>query len=328
MLGGNVEQTHELVSEQPHGSVDLTCDAPVSVAVPPLWRLVSRRTSPIANLNPGGRGLPFYCVHSIGGDVTKFYRLAQALGSEQPFYGIQVPKDKMTAAFASSIEGIARHYVETLIAFQPEGKIVLGGWSVGAIIALEMAQKLRAIGRDVPLLVAIDGAPCNTGGGISPWNPRYGWRLICNIPRWLRDDQQQSWSWRAFSRRIVRKFNFHTQVSLPALGSRQTLHGDAVDGLLSNDGWSTGQTSFMRALFTAGRDYIPQPYPGRVVVYEARTQPLWHLLQVGAAWTKVAERPEVVVLKGGHTSLVREPAIGALAQHLRTILATASTCEG
>lgn len=322
-----MEGTQQLDSEQPYGSVGLKCTAPISVA-PPLWRLVSRRAGPIATLNRGGPGLAFYCVHSIGGDVTKFYSLAQALGQEQRFYGIQVPKDKMTATFAASIEEIARYYVETLNAFQPEGKIVIGGWSVGAIIAFEMAQQLRAIGRDVPLLVAIDGAPCNTGGGISPWNPRYVWKLIANVPRWLRDDQQKTWSWRAFNRRILRKLTFHTQVSLPALGSRQTLHGDAVSDLLKSDGWSTGQTAFMRALFVAGRDYVPKPYAGRVVVYEARTQPLWHLLQVGAAWKKIAEQTEIVVLKGGHTSLVHEPAISALGDHLRTTLATVPTSDG
>ena len=307
-------------SEGLHKSAEVDRET-VPHALPPLWRLVLRRMSAIATLSKGGNSAPFYCVHPIGGDVTKFYDLARLLGPEQRFYGIQVPKEKMTDAFGASIKAIARHYVETLVAFQPEGTIVLGGWSVGAIIALEMAQQLRAIGRNVPLLVALDGAPCNTGGGINPWNPRYGWKLICNLPSWIKDDQRQNWSLSAFTRRVAAKLAFRTLVGMPTFIRQQTLHDEAVRDLMDNTGWLSGQRSFIRALYAAARDYIPEPYAGRVIVYEARIQPLWHLLQVGAAWTKIVRHIEIVIVDGSHTNLLEEPAVGVLAAHLRVQLA-------
>ena len=76
-----------------------------------------------------------------------------------------------------------------LEAFQPRGPIRLIGWSAGAIIAVQMAQQLCARGRDVPLLVALDGAPCNTGAGLGTRDPRYFMKLIANLPHWVRDDR-------------------------------------------------------------------------------------------------------------------------------------------
>ena len=63
--------------------------------------------------------------------------------------------------FGNSLDSLAEYYTNALVEFQPAGPIVLGGWCVGAVIALAMAQKLRARGREVGPLVAIDGAPEN-----------------------------------------------------------------------------------------------------------------------------------------------------------------------
>ena len=287
----------------------------------PFWRLISRQTNPIVKFNENGAGLAFYCVHSITGDVTILHDLARLVGPTQQFYGIQVPRVKMTAAFASSIQAVAQQHVNALIAFQPEGPIVVGGWSTGAIVALEMAQQLRALGRDVPLLVALDGAPCNTGGGISRWDPRYVWRLIGNMPRWVKDDQNGRWSLQLFFRRVIERIAFRVQVTSPVIKCEQTLNGDMVQNLLDNKGWSNAQRSFIRAMWDAQRTYVALPYPGHVLLYEAKIQPLFHLLQLSEAWKKIAPKLEIVPLDGGHGSIFREPRVAELAEHLRATLA-------
>jgi thioesterase domain-containing protein len=308
-----------MISQGRRGLVEANHEATARSAAP-LWRLVLRRVNAIVPFKEDGGGPIFYGIHSISGEVTPLQDLALRLDPEQRFYGVQVPREKMTSAFAVSIEAVARHHVEALVAFQPEGPVVLGGWSTGAIIALEMAQQLRAIGRDVPLLVAFDGAPCNTGAGISRWNPRYSWRQLRNLPRWAKEDQRQKWSWRAFARRVSERLAFRVLVAVPTVGYEQTLHSGMVRDLLSNSGWSSDQLSFIRALYEAQRRYVPMPYEGRVVLYEAQTQPLFHLLQLGAAWKKIAKRSEIVSLDGAHGGIFLEPAIGLIAGDLRTRL--------
>ena len=285
----------------------------------PLWRLVLRRGGVIASFNKVGLGPALYCVHPIFGDTTSFRPLAQSLGPEQPFYGIQVPGLEMKAEFAASIGAIAQRYVKEITAFQPHGALVLGGWSAGAIIALEMAQQLRAIGREVPLLVAFDGGPCNTGAGISKFNPLYGWRLMCNIPGWVKHQKPGSLSFRAIVNRTTKKAKLRVSTTMSNLRNDQTLDGREVQGLLGMPGWQGHKADFVIALYNALRSYVPAPYDGRVVVYEARVQPLDHLRQVGAAWRKVAPRVEVVLLDGNH-NLFEQPHIDVIAQDLRSRL--------
>jgi thioesterase domain-containing protein len=287
----------------------------------PLFRLVCRSVDVITSLNENGNGSAFYCIHSIGGEVSEFRHLAHLLGPEQRFYGIQVPAKNLNAEFASSVEGMAQYYVDALCAFQPAGPFLLGGWSAGSIIALEVAQQLKARGREVPLLIVIDGAPWNTGGGISAWHPMYYWKLARNLPRWIADDLIESQSLAAFLRRVRNKLKvLHTRAILALRGERAR-HGDAVPGFLDTTGMPEAHITFMKALFNALYEYTPQEYAGPVLVYAARTQPLYHLSQVEAVWAKIAAQIEVIPISGTHTSIVREPHVIALADHLRQRLA-------
>ncbi len=174
----------------------------------------------------------------------------------------------MNAAFANSITDIAQHHVELLISFQPEGPLVLGGWSAGAIIALEMTQQLRTLGRDVPLLIALDGAPCNTGAGLSVWNPAYSWKLILNLPGWFKCERRQVHSLRQLMMNLGTAVAFRAQRALP-FRNVQTLYGEAIRSLLGKVGWPSEQMPFVRALHSSLRAYVPARYNGRVLVYEA-----------------------------------------------------------
>ena len=128
----------------------------------------------------------FYCVHSLSGaGGMDFYDLAKRLPSLR-FFGIQAPPKKIAdAAFGRSVEAMADYYASALVKHQPNGPFLLGGWSAGAIIGLEIAQNLRARGRDVALFVAIDGAPENVPARHHPWHPIYLLELIGNLPGWL-----------------------------------------------------------------------------------------------------------------------------------------------
>lgn len=286
-----------------------------------LWRLVARNGGSIVPFNEGGSGPPFYCVHPISGDVSSFSDLARSLGRTCRFYGLQVPRHQMDAAVASSIETLARYHLENVTRFQPEGPIIVGGWSAGAIVALEMAQQLSAAGREVQLLVAFDGAPCNTGAGIRPGSRRYAWRLLCNAPGWLKYELREAGTPSALIMRLFRKAVFRTRVALPGRSADETLHRRAVEEVLDTARLVRPQMTFIRALYVAMHRYVARPYAGRVIVYEAKAQPLDHLLQIGPAWRSIAPAAEVVELEGNHGLIFREPAVAVVQGHLRARLA-------
>ena len=293
----------------------------VAQATPSIWRLVSRRASPIVVLNDGEVDLALYCVHSVTGDVGGLRPLASFFGPRRVL-GLQVPKSRMNEASACSIEALAERHVEEIVSFQPEGPIHLLGWSAGAIIALEMARQLRQRGREVPLLIALDGAPCNSGAGLPPWHPVYLGKLLANVPRWIRDDRNSDWSIRGVRRRIDEKLAFKFGVGADALRGTQTLDAETMNGLLQREGWSSAQKSFVHAVYKAMTGYVPPFYAGRVLIFETETQPLHHLRQIGAVWRKISRDPDIVVLKGNHSGLISPATSEVIARHVLRCMST------
>ena len=119
----------------------------------------ARSRPPIVTVQTGGSRPPFFFLH---GDFTKgaFYcfPLAQALGSDQPFYAIE-PYCFDDLRLPLSIEAMAATHIETLRTVQPEGPYLLGGFCNGALLAYEMARQLHADGQKLDLLLLIDPMP-------------------------------------------------------------------------------------------------------------------------------------------------------------------------
>jgi thioesterase domain-containing protein len=255
----------------------------------------------ILPLNDVGNGPSFYCVHSVTGCATDFSSMAEMLDPSCKFYGIQAPTIKRNAGFGASIEHMGQFYANRLNEFQPTGPLILGGHSTGAAIALEMAQQLRALGREVRSLIVFDGELYNTGAELSVSNPVYWIKLALNVPVWIR----------TFYKSIPSKAVARTKSAIAMLsGKRAGGPAEAMTPL---------HAAFVDTLFESQFSYVPKEYLGRVVVCVAKTQPLTYLYQVEATWRKIAPAAEVVKFNGTHTSLVRPPDGLAVAQYLRGV---------
>lgn len=112
--------------------------------------------SQLVALNAGGKRPPFFCVHPSGGDVLCYSRLANCLGPEQPVYGIRALGLEEGEQPLSTIEALAERYVNCVLQVQPDGPYFLGGYSMGAIAAFEMARQLKTAGMEVKLLALLD----------------------------------------------------------------------------------------------------------------------------------------------------------------------------
>lgn len=280
-------------------------------------------TDVIVPFNVSGTGSAFYCVHCVTGVATGFRFMAQMLGPQLGFYGIQTPTKKRNAEFAASIESISQYYVDNLIEFQPEGSLVLGGHSTGAIIALEMAQQLLARGREVSLLIILDGVLFNTGAEISYRNP-YNWlKLMWNLPQWMTGIVLEGYSFQALCRKAMRKaIVVRKTVMAKMRGESPTRSLTAENPLAINfNNCSPDHVAFMHRLFDIQFDYIPKKYHGRVLVYAAKAQWLTRLLQLKAAWSEIAPESKIVYVKGNHISMMRPPGGSAAANHLAARIA-------
>lgn len=110
----------------------------------------------VVPIQRGGDRPPFFCVHDGAGGVFHFNYLARQLGDDQPFYGLQPHAWDYGRAETPSIEGLATHYVEQIRKVQHDGPYLIGGFCFGGIVALEVAQQLRANGEEVGVLALIE----------------------------------------------------------------------------------------------------------------------------------------------------------------------------
>jgi amino acid adenylation domain-containing protein len=124
-------------------------------------RAEAARTSSAADdcllpLRSSGTKRPFFCVHPIGGGALCYEPLVKALDPERPFFGIQARMLEDIEARPSSVEEMAAHYVDAVQRAQPKGPYLLGGWSFGGVVAIEMARQLKRDGKAVDQLVLLD----------------------------------------------------------------------------------------------------------------------------------------------------------------------------
>ena len=108
---------------------------------------------------------PFFCVHPIGGHVFAYHELARRLGPDQPFYGLQTPSFEDDMA-PPSLEDLAEQYWTAVRRVCPRGPYLLGGWSMGAVVAFEMASQLQSEGGEPVVLALFDPPAPATGDHI------------------------------------------------------------------------------------------------------------------------------------------------------------------
>lgn len=103
-----------------------------------------------------GRGeTPLFYFH---GDIMGggFYArpLAEELGSDWPFYSVPMPP--VSRRQVNSVEEIASRYCERLRELRPSDSYAIGGFSLGATIAYEVARQLAESGNNVCAVILID----------------------------------------------------------------------------------------------------------------------------------------------------------------------------
>jgi thioesterase domain-containing protein len=108
-------------------------------------------------LNKGGSRPPLVLISGQEGHAFGFRHLTKLLGEDQPLYALQLIGIDRDEPPDCSIEETAAVFEVEVHAACPHGPIILGGYSMGGAIAFELARRLQEHGRQVPLIVSIDG---------------------------------------------------------------------------------------------------------------------------------------------------------------------------
>jgi acyl-CoA synthetase (AMP-forming)/AMP-acid ligase II/thioesterase domain-containing protein len=280
--------------------------------------------SALVPLQPHGTRPPFFCVHSVGGEVCTLMDLARHFGPEQPFYGIQAVHRKGDTG-PLRIESMAAQYVAEIRTLQPQGPYYLGGYSMGAVAAFEMAQQLRSQGHPVGLLALLDHVAPGSVRRQLLWRARAAVEFFQNFYHWMIDDALQA-GWGSLWMRTRLK----SRAWLKRLGGKVTQFrsakssADKVAEVFDVSRLPEEFRQTMASHYQAVQTYVAKRYPGRAAVFRARAQPPFRLRGTDLGWGPLAEEGiEVVTLPGSHDSIMKEPKVALLAEQLQARLRSA-----
>jgi aspartate racemase len=256
--------------------------------------------SSLVSIQPGGTRLPFFCVHGAGGNVLSFQALAQQLGTDQPFFGLQAEGLDGREISRTTVEAMAAHYLQEIRTLQPAGPYCLGGFSAGGLIAFEMAQQLRNQGEAVGLLALLDtqmtALPYHFNDRLALHTRKLTQQGLTYIASWIAEKIEAV---RHQRQRAVRRKYFARSQKLPlSLRSRYVLEANQE----------------------IVKTYEPKPYPGRIDYFACTDWEWFYPIDPHSVWQELAGELQVHQVPGGHHDMIAELGIQALATQLTACL--------
>lgn len=257
----------------------------------------------------GGPRQPFFLVAGMFGNVLNLRHLAQLIGGDRPFYGLQARGLLGDQAPHATLPEAAADYIAEMRQVQPKGPYMLGGFSGGGLTAWEMARQLKEAGEEVSLLVLLD-TPL-------PQRPTLGradkaaikWaELRARGPGYLVAWAKTRWAWE------VQKRQPKTDDAGPA-----QFHNAAIEA------------AFRHAIAV----YDMPARVGATVLFRPPLDLKWRV--TGGNWVSSAKEYvfddndltrftpglQVIEVPGDHDSMVLEPNVRVMATKLKAVIAEA-----
>jgi amino acid adenylation domain-containing protein len=272
----------------------------------------------LVSIQPLGAKAPLLFLPSLVGEITYAHRIVQHIGLDRPVFGIH-PRDPVDdRPTHATLEQIAGRYVDDLCALQPNGPFRLAGYSFAGFLAYETARQLVARGRRVDLVAVIDTGPSRNASRTlaGAWSTSLA--VLRNLPAWVVENlvRAQPKGFFATIRQHLRSVGKRSR-RMFALGGRTFLQPELGE-LFDVDQLPQNYRAMMEFNLRALREYEPKAYPGRVTLIRARTRPLLHSLREDLGWGDWTRGGvDIRQVPGHHASILEEPNVRILAEHLR-----------
>ena len=145
-----------------------SCDAPAFFRNPTVSNLATllRTTAdadwsaPLIRLAPGRPGTrPLFLAPAVSGRALDYVHLAEALGGETPVYALQDRGLRPSGGRYETLREAAADFVGLVREVQPRGPYAIAGFSAGGVVAMAIAEELRAAGETTDFVGLIDSGP-------------------------------------------------------------------------------------------------------------------------------------------------------------------------
>jgi oxalate---CoA ligase len=243
----------------------------------------------------------------VRGNILCYRRLSYHLGSDQPFYGLQAQGLDGKQPPLNRIEQMAAKYIQEIRTVRPHGPYRLAGYSLGGMVAFEMAQQLQAQGQQVDLLALFDTYGHRSIEKMKNFNTlsldrkvQLHWKNTVQ----LHPKKQLAYFFEKVGQRVQKiliKLYLRLGIKLPASLRLSAIHDAGLE---------------------AAHTYVPKPYSGRLILFRATkvdTDPTlgWDGLAVGGL--------DVYDVPGKHNTIetegmLTEPHVSVLAEKFKACL--------
>ncbi|MFI6067035.1 amino acid adenylation domain-containing protein [Micromonospora sp. NPDC051227] len=259
--------------------------------------------SPLVTLRQGSSaGPPLFLVHPVGGHLLGYVELLRYLPAEQAVYGLQAQGTAAGQTPLASIEEMAGRYVEAVLAVCGGEPLVLGGWSMGGVVAVEMARRMRLLGHRVDGLVLVDADASDFDAPAT---------VLESLQGWFYDLTQQELA-------VDGLVDLDPAEQLRAVFASVHRQLEIMSG---------AQDEFERMFrvydsnMKAGSSYDGKPYPGSAVLLLGDQHDSGQTARMGSSISSLVHGPlRIESVPGDHYSVLREPGVCHVAAVLRDAL--------
>jgi amino acid adenylation domain-containing protein len=265
----------------------------------------SSRYSPLVTIRATGSKPPVFLLAGIGGSIINFELLARSLDPDRPVYAIETHGLDRDNGVLTTIEGMARMYLQEIRKIQPAGPYHLVGYSFGGVVAYEMAHQLNASFQEAGIIGLIDTSEY-----------RYQQEVIAG----LRLTERWHSVYRSRFRRLLfgpRRFDaFSERMRIKLVKFLFGLSGKLGRPLPQSIGKSEDRN------FYALNQYTPKPYSQPIHLFRCLETDRFDGPDPLLGWGSLAKNIVVHGVPGQHGEVVREPYVHTLGAAVENCLQT------
>ena len=269
---------------------------------------------PLAN-SSNGIGKTIFVIPGIEGASSVPREVTSAIQEYGSLVTLRMDLNHVPSKSRDNLERLAEEFVQVLRDYQPMGPYILIGYCFGGMLAFEIARQLELLDEKIELLATIDAGPEPSLRWFDlPEQTRAAIRFIGNVPRWIKSTHVRQ-QWRSTFSRGLEKLQNTLNIGKsrsPANHAKRERKRPLRFSRLNDECYET-----ILRLFKAYQAYLPKPFRGSIILYRAKTRPLFHSLSPDSGWSSVTDHLEIVSIPGDHQSMFTGEGLAILTQDLQ-----------
>jgi amino acid adenylation domain-containing protein len=255
--------------------------------------------------------LPLFCIHAVWGNILFCRSFINYLETDRTVYGLQSKGLDGEHPPCTTIPEMAANYIKEIKSVQPQGPYLLSGFSLGGLIAFEIAQQLQAEGQEIELLALVDPTSPNLTSseldGATTRMPLLA-KTISHFKTFLNLTARKKLDY------VWQRLHWNLTLGNANLFYKAYLRyikRSLSELRLVNVYWANYLTQY---------SYMPKPYLGKIILFQAEEIEVGSQQNTQSRWELFADEVDIVPVIGSHADLMEEPNVRVLSTKFKRYL--------